>query len=225
MNNLRVVLFLIHMCLILSGTEELIAQNTLTQDSLISAFRKGRWLSGLSGSISSSTNNFGNSAEKRSINEFGINIFTGKFIKDQWLIGGSIITERDNATGDVDRTTESLYFGPFLSWYFSRNPRGSMYGSVSSGYVRYKEQTSLVVMETEVAQSSDGDGLGAIFSLGYAYVIHDMIAFDIGIDYRVLWVGVDLEQTPFGTSRSENITIKNTAFTFGFNVILDEFLF
>ncbi|MCW5515691.1 hypothetical protein [Muriicola sp. Z0-33] len=215
------LLFVILFC----TTNCLEAQQTQTQDSLDTPFRKGRWLTGLSGSISSNTNKETSGDEKTITNEFGLNFSTGNFIKDRWLLGGRINTDRASAAGNVDRTTESLFVGPFVSYYLSENSRGSLFTTLSSGYVRYREETSFNDLTNPIRELSEGGGFGALLGLGYSYVINDQIAFDIGFDLNLFWIGVDQEQQPSGTIGSQNISVSNIAFTFGFNVILDDFFF
>lgn len=198
---------------------------SVTSDSLNTPFREGRWLTGLSGSISSNTNTVGTSETKTITNEFGLNLSTGKFIKDRWLLGGKINTDRASSAGTVDRTTESLFIGPFVSHYLSSNARGSLFTTLSTGYVRYREETQLNTLQAANELSSEGGGFGGLVGLGYSYVIQDKIAFDIGFNLNLFWVGVDQEELPSGTISSQNIAISNIAFTFGFNVILDDFFF
>ncbi|KQC28639.1 hypothetical protein AAY42_01010 [Flagellimonas eckloniae] len=188
-------------------------------------FRKGRWLTGLSGTISSNTNKERNSDEKRITNEFGLNLSTGKFIEDRWLLGGNLRADRGSSSGNIDRTTESLFVGPFISYYLTDSQRGSLFARLSSGYIRYREETSINELDNPIREVSEGGGLGALVGLGYSYVINDQIAFDIGFDLNLFWVSIDQEQQPSGTVGSQNISISNTAFSFGFNVILDDFFF
>ncbi len=194
-------------------------------DSITTPFRKGRWLTGLSGSISSNTNKTGTSEEKTITNEFGLNLSTGRFIKDKWLLGGKINMDRASSGGNIDRTTESLFIGPFVSHYLSANNRGSLFTTLSTGYLRYREETQLNTLQVATEFSSEGGGFGTLLGLGYSYVIQEKIAFDIGFNLNLFWIGVDQEELPSGVLSSENIAISNIAFTFGFNVILDDFFF
>ncbi len=217
-----------HFCFLLFflGTLFLQAQNTsITTDSTTTPFREGRWLTGLSGSISSNTNKVTSADEKTTTNEFGLSFSTGRFIKDRWLVGGKINADRASSAGNVDRTTESLFVGPFVSYYLTENNRGSLFTTVSPGYVRYREETSFSDLTNPVRELSEGGGFGTLLGLGYSYVINDQIAFDIGFDLNLFWIEIDQEQQPSGTLGSQNISISNIAFTFGFNVILDDFFF
>ncbi|MFS4491639.1 hypothetical protein [Maribacter sp. 2308TA10-17] len=217
-----------HFCfsLLLFGMFGLQAQDTsITSDSLTTPFREGRWLTGLSGSISSNTNKTDASEAKTVTNEFGLNFSTGRFIKDRWLLGGKINADRASSAGSVDRTTESLFIGPFVSHYLSANDRGSLFTTLSTGYVRYREETQLNTLLAPTELSSEGGGFGALVGLGYSYVIHDKIAFDIGFNLNLFWIGVDQEELPSGMVSSQDLTVSNIAFTFGFNVLLDDFFF
>ncbi len=197
----------------------------ISADSLSTPFRKGRWLTGLAGSISSNTSKVSGSNEKTITNEFGLNLSTGKFVKDRWLFGGTVNADKASSASSVDRTTESLFIGPFVAYYLSPNHRGSLFTRFSPGYVRYNEDTQVNSLPNPTELSSKGNGFGSLIGLGYSYVIHDKIAFDIGFNLNLFWIGIDQEQQPSGTISSENLAISNTAFTFGFNVILDDFFF
>ncbi|TAI47325.1 outer membrane beta-barrel protein [Flagellimonas allohymeniacidonis] len=211
--------------LLLSASFCVQAQQNITTDSLNTPFRKGRWLTGLSGSISSNSSEVRGSDLKTITNEFGLNISTGQFIKDRWLVGGTLNADRASSGGNIDSTTETLYIGPFTGYYLSSNSRGSLFARFSPGYVRYNEETQLNTLSVPSELESEGSGFGMLIGLGYSYVIHDKIAFDIGFDLNLFWIGIDQVQQPPGTTTSQNLTISNTAFTFGFNVILDDFFF
>ena len=203
----------------------LLSQLTKANDSLDTPFRKGRWLTGLSGSISANTINSSNSDERTITNEFGLNLSTGRFIKDRWLLGARIDADRANSSGDVGRTTESLYAGPFGSFYFSKNHRGSLFTTLSFGYVRFREETSFNNLETPISELVEEGGFGTLLGLGYSYVIDDKIAFDIGFNLNIFWIDVEEEQLPSEAINSGSLRISNTSLIFGFNVILDDFFF
>jgi hypothetical protein len=70
----------------------------------------------------------------------------------------------------------------------------------------------------------DGNGFGTLISLGYSYVIRDLISLNIGFNLGHYWIGTD-SINPDGIPESDNITISDFSFTFGFGVILDDFFF
>ncbi|WP_298551548.1 outer membrane beta-barrel protein [uncultured Algibacter sp.] len=190
-------------------------------DSLDTAFRKGRWLTGLSGTISSSTTEVKNADFKSSSNNYGINIETGKFIKDRFLLGGRFQANQSSTNGTVERTTETFYIGPFTNYYLTDNKTGSLFATASLGYVRYRDETQLQLVQ----ENGEGGGLGAIVGLGYSYTINDFIAFDLGLNVNLFWVDIEQESLPSQTVANTSIASNDISFSFGFNIILDDFFF
>ncbi len=195
-------------------------------DSTTTAFREGRWLTGLSGSISSTTTQVDNIGDKSTSNNFGINIETGKFIKNRFLIGGRFQTNKISNSGGLDTTTETFYVGPFSNYYFIDNKTGSLFSTASIGYVRYKDEIQFNQLNSLISQqNSEGSGIGSILGVGYSYTINDFIAFDFGLNVNLFWVNVEQESLPSRAITNTSITSNDISFSFGFNVILDDFFF
>ncbi len=190
-------------------------------DTLETAFRKGRWLTGLSGTISSTTTEVKTADFKSTSNNYGINIETGKFIKDRFLLGGRFQANQSSTSGSVERTTETFYIGPFSNYYLTNNKTGSLFATASLGYVRYKDETQLQLIQ----ENGEGGGLGAILGLGYSYTINDFIAFDLGLNVNLFWVNIEQESLPSQTITNTSIASNDISFSFGFNIILDDFFF
>lgn len=189
------------------------------------AFKKGRWLTGLSGSMNSTTTNKGSEDYKTTSNNFGINIESGKFIKDRFLIGGRFQTNKSSTNGSIEGSTETIFIGPFSNYYFSDSKTGSLYVTTSLGYVRYKDKTQLQQLDLFAQESGEGSGVGALIGFGYSYTINTSVAFDLGINVDLFWVDIEQESLPSQTISNTNITSNDVSFSFGFNVILDDFFF
>ena len=194
-------------------------------DSTSTAFKEGRWLTGLSGSISSTRTQIGSSDNDISSNNFGFNIQTGKFLKDRFLVGGVFQTNRINSAGSIEQSTETLFIGPFSNYYFSNNPSGSIFGSLAVGYTRFQNETTFMQDSIVNQENSDGGGIGTIIGLGYSYTITKSIAFDLGVNVNLFWVNIDQESLPNGNISSSNLSSSDVSFSFGFNVLLDNFFF
>lgn len=202
------------------------AQNTGTADTIdntVTPFRKGRWLTSLSGNISTNTNELKSTNSKTISNEYGINLSTGQFFKERWLIGVTFQAGRKETKGDINITGESLYIGPQFARYFSKNNDGSLYLNVSPGFVLYRSLANINEIP-DFREESDGNGFGSLVSLGYSYVIRDLISFNIGFNLQYFWIGADTVDIN-GVIATDNITISNISFAFGFGVILDDFFF
>ncbi len=196
-----------------------------SSDSLSTPFRKGRWLTGLSGGISSSSTKLDTASQRAFGNQYAFDFSTGKFFKDKWLLGGILRMQRDNSRQFVELESESLLVGPILSYYLTDNPQGSIFFSMAPGYARFREKTVVLIATTPTQEVLEGGGFGLFVQLGYSYVLHDHIVFDLGLGVNNTWIGANRE---FDASRSvnkANIHIGTVIFSFGFNVVLDQFFF
>ena len=194
-------------------------------DSVETAFRKGRWLTGLSGNISSNTTEIENADYKTTANNYGLNIESGKFLKNRLLMGGLFKANRISTSGNIDKTTETFYLGPFSNYYFTDSKNGSLFARFSLGYLRYKDGTNIAVQEQVIQEFSEGGGFGSIVGVGYSYTMNDFIAFDLGVNVNLFWVSVEQESFLSQTTTKTNVSSNDISFSFGFNVILDKFFF
>ena len=193
------------------------------QDSVITPFRRGRWLTGLSGSISSGTTDF--SSARAFANQYDINIATGIFIKDRMLLGLLFNSRRDNSERFTIREAETLFIGPSYTYYMLNAKEGSLFVSAAAGYVRFLEKSSVNVNGNPSIVQVKGDGAGMSISLGYSYVMHDRIAFDLGLSYSVFGVNAKRTTDLDNAVTDEAVRLGELSFMFGFNVLLDTFSF
>ena len=200
------------------------AQDSIPSDSVTTAFRKGRWLTGITGGINSSRVDLKSDEDETSSNEYNFNILGGNFIKDRWLVGGIIQMDRSDAEGMSELTTETFFVGPFVSRYLSDSDRGSLYLLLSPGYSRYRNVVRFTDDLEFFEEQGDGSGFGIVVNLGYSYVVFDRIAFDIGVSIAQRWLRVVRLQQPANNLSEDNIVLRNISFSFGFRVILDKFL-
>jgi len=194
-------------------------------DSTYSPFRKDRWLTGLAGGISSSSTKLDTASQRAFANQYAFDFRTGKFFKDQWLIGGIFRIQRVNSHQFVELESESLLIAPLLSYYLSENPQGSIFFAVAPGYARFKEKTVVLVAGTPSQEVLDGGGFGLLAQLGYSYVLHDHIVFDLSLGLNNTWINGRKEIDAGQSSRKADIHIGTVIFSFGFNVVLDQFFF
>lgn len=219
----RYALILVILYGICIGSSDILGQ-TSTADSTITPFRKGRWLTGITGTISSSVNETKSTDERTSSNEYALNIVGGNFFRDRWLVGGIVQMTRSDADGLTDLNSESLFLGPLISRYFSDSDRGSLFLTLSPGYTRYNNTISFMDDLDENFEESEGSGFGFIVNLGYSYVVFDRIAFDIGVAISQSWLNVERRLEPGDVVFSDDINLRDISFSFGFRVLLDRLL-
>jgi hypothetical protein len=194
-------------------------------DTLETPFQKGRWLSGLSGSFTSNTLKLASSEELFSTNGYGIEIFTGKFFKDRWFIGLNVLAASSSGAGLIERKSESLVLGPSLSHYFLKDSYGSLYVSVLPGFIRIREEGTVLLSGEVLNQKAEGPGFATRIRLGYSYVISRRIVLDVGVGTNLSWLDLSYSSELESVERQEAIFSNATFFSFGFNVLLDEFFF
>jgi hypothetical protein len=195
------------------------------EDSITTPFRKGRWLTGLSGSISSGSTKLDTASQRAFTNQYSFDFSTGKFFKDQWLLGGIFKMQRDNSRQFVDLESETLLVAPLLSYYISNNKQGSIFFLIAPGYARFREKTVVLVGGAPSEEVLKGGGFGLFVQFGYSYVLHDRIVFDLGLGLNSAWANAERGIEPGRAGNKVNIHTGNLLFSFGFNVILDEFFF
>lgn len=200
------------------------AQDT-PADTLSTPFKKGKWLSGLSGSFSSSTLKLESNEELFTANSYGIEIFTGAFFQDRWFAGFNVLASRSSGAGVVERESESLLIGPSVAYYFLKEPYGSLYASVLPGYIRFREEGSVSDEAGINTQLAEGPGFATRIRLGYSYVISQRIVLDVGVGTSLAWLDVKYSTSLRPIPQKESIFSNATFFSFGFNVLLDEFFF
>ena len=194
-------------------------------DSTNTPFRKGRWLTGLSGSISSSSTKLDTASQRVFGNQYSFDFSTGKFFKDRWLLGGIFQMQRDNSRQFVDLESESLLLAPILSFYILDNRQGSIFFSIATGYARFREKTVVLVAGNSSQEVLEGGGFGILAQLGYSFVLADRVVFDLGLSASNTWVGAKRKIDAGVSTNKADIHVGTLLFSFGFNVILDEFFF
>lgn len=196
-----------------------------SNDSVVTPFRKGRWLSGLRGSFSSNTLEVNNSSDLVSSNSYNLEMFTGVFFEDRWFLGGNVLAGRSSGSGLINRESETFLIGPSLAYYFLKESYGSLYLSTLPGYLRIRETSGVEFGEQVINQTLEGPGFALRTRLGYAYVISDRIVLDVAVGTTLAWVSAEFDPANGEEKRTDSIFSNATFFSFGFNVLLDEFFF
>ncbi len=209
---------------LMAGMLMLCAQTGYAQDAkadtLTTPFRKGRWLTGLNGTISSATSRLDSASNDLVSNRYSLELSTGIFVEDRWLMGLAFRAEKNGSKQFVERETESLFIGPVSSYYFMKGMTGSVFGSLSPGLVLIRDLTVIDQGGTITKELLVGQGFGLIGEVGYSFVIHDRIGFDLGLGVSSSWINATRESEPGGVTSKEKFQQGNVAFSFGFNVLL-----
>ena len=195
------------------------------QDTTGTPFKKGIWLTGIAGSISSGTALTDTTAQRIYNNSYGINLSTGRFFKDRWAAGMIFTASRQSNKQFVVRESESLFIGPLVQHYLSESETGSIFFTFSPGFSSFRERIELERNGITQERKASGSGFGILAGIGYSYVMHRRIAFDLRLNISNAWINATSEIQPAGSTTTENIQIGDISFSFGFNVLLDSFFF
>ena len=221
-NKSILVVFLI--AFFYASTPICMAQETekdTTKNESVTPFRKGRWITGLTGFIGSGSTENTNTKTKSISNQYRIELNTGKFIKDRINLGLSANMERSNIEeSDVEvLTSESFFIGPKGTYYASGSSIGSIFFSLSPGYALYRDKAGSVVDNVYIENVNKGGGFGFLFTFGFAYVIDDRVSFDLGLNYNVYWLNLDQESNTGQDLGSDSYELSNLSFSFGFKIL------
>ncbi|MDX5584895.1 MAG: hypothetical protein QNK20_08160 [Aureibaculum sp.] len=192
----------------------------IEKDSISTAFRKGRWLTGLSGFISSGSTQNTSSDNITVSNRYRIEISSGKFIKDRLNLGFNVNMERANIEDDEVRTTENALIGPKGTYFFSKSKIGSMFLSFSPGLMVYREKTVTVQDNSTFENISKGSGFGTMSTVGYSYVLYDLVTLDLGLNWSAFRINTEQSSSLEDSATDVNIVINDLSFSFGFKILL-----
>ena len=188
-------------------------------------FKKGLWLTGLDGAISSTDSTIDTLSTNSFSTAYAFNISSNKIFKDRWAAGLRLTASRASSSGFLDRESESIFIGPSITHYFSASKDGSLFLELSPGYVRFFDKSESQPGVPTILESVDGNGFGTSLRFGYAHLVTEKILFNFGMNITNFWIVADRISEPSGISRTEDLTIGSIAFNFGFSVLLEKFFF
>lgn len=215
----QLLVFVFCICLLGVSVTKSMAQET-EKDSVETAFRKGRWLSGLSGSISSGSTKNTSADNKTVSNRYRIEVSSGKFIKDRLNLGFNFNLERDNIEANEVRTSEDIFIGPKAAYYFSKSNIGSLYLSFSPGFIIYRDKLILNQDSNYDEYINKGNGFGTMSTIGYSYVIFDLVAFDLGLNWSAYRINITQSTSLDQVTNDTNFVLNDLSFSFGFKIFL-----
>ncbi len=202
---------------------QLFGQEKMTKkDSVETPFRKNRWMTVVGGSISSSTIN-GN-PQGGNVNAFtsrySVNIALSYFVITKLSVGLSFNAYRNSSRQLIERETESMTVGPFVTYFISTSNNGSVFFQAGSGYGKYWEENIEEQDSITVTQNITGNEFGGSIGLGYSHVILDKLAFNISMMYDIYKVNTTLTGTGHPEEKKFSSTKVQIRFLFGFAYFL-----
>ena len=197
------------------------------KDSLNIPFDKGNWLAILNGNLSSvNLDRFNNSQASVNLsNEYDFLIASGNFIIPRLAVGITFNASRSESRRISEIVTERFSIGPFVRYYLSDNPKGSMYLTGGLIYGQITEKSKIVTPNFETTVDLFGKGPGVIAGLGYSHFFTKNLGLDVSIRYDYLRLDTEVHDKTNNTRTFENIAALRSFFGFGFIIIIPEFVF
>ncbi len=201
---------------------KLAAQST-ADSSYITPFAKGRNYVGLSGSIrSSKIDNSTFNQTDQYINKYTFDISLGKFVANKNMVGLIVSATKNQSTDYVNTEQELITLGPLYRLYFGKKSDMGLFAQailLGAYYVENSEGSQGIFFVDETVK---GYGLGGDIGFGYAYVIGNMVSFEIGFNYLLAAFSGDLTDNHLGTTKEVNFVRHDYRFVFGFSLLFDK---
>ena len=197
-------------------------QQEAKKDSVVSPFRKKRWLTGIGGSILSSTTNEKNQNHTDVVfsNHYSVHINLAYFVFNSLSVGFDFNIYKNSASQFVVRNEESMTFGPQISYYLSRSGHGSVLLLGGASYGKYFEENRETADTITVVKQISGDEWGGNIGLGYSHVILDKLAFNVSMMYDIYKVKAKMSAPQMTVPQNFDATKVQVRFVFGFSYFL-----
>jgi len=186
------------------------------------SFRKGRWVAGLAGSISSGSTKSSTTNEKAESNRYLIEVSLSNFVIDRLSIGFVTNLQRDNLQNKDVKTTEEFFIAPKATYYLSKSDIGSLFFRIAPGITLFRDEEKQEIDSITYNIENKGEGFGVQTTFGYSYVLHDLITFDLGLNWSHSWISITQESSPNIETTNFDLEISDLSFSFGFNILLDK---
>ncbi|GAA4836875.1 hypothetical protein [Algivirga pacifica] len=188
------------------------------------SFEKGMWISGLSGSIQSGSTTDKNSNTLIS-NQFTFQSQSAYFFANRLAIGWNISGSGVNNNDGQHQENSIFALGPYSRYYLHQNPYGGMFAELGAQYVTLSDRRTSLGSSISLNEISRLRGFGFITGIGYTYLLHKGIGFDIRMMYQGAWMRGD--RTNLDNEERENLKayVGQILFQFGFTIFINEFFF
>jgi outer membrane protein W len=196
-------------------------------DTLGTPFKKGKFFTELSGTISSGGIRQSSSSFATSVfeNRYSIGTTSGFFIKDRWGLGITLNLARQGNNEAIKYSSESLNLGATTRYYFSKESSGSLFLEFAVFYANLNlenksNDTSLVYHVV-----TTGNGIGSNLGVGFTYALNQTVGFNMGIRYATTYFWGKEKDLVKNEVESSQIIQENLLFHFGFIIFINEFFY
>jgi hypothetical protein len=207
---------------LLLGTFSSYAQQ---EDSLV--FSKGRFLTGLYGTLSNQTNDV-TSGGSVNITGYEVGTKSGRFLKDNWALGLNFsLSKSEYAAQSISIASEDLLIGLWSRLYFAHKGSAALYAEITPYYTAIHRKSSIGDDQGGVVANEEvfGSGFGVTPGFGFTYIINQNVGFGMTLSYPLARIYVDTEDLILNNTVSDTYNTTELQFSFNFQIYLDQFFF
>lgn len=187
-------------------------------------FRQGRWFLGLDGNVRSSfqTSAFNLFDDLNFTNGYLLNIKSGYFTRDRLPIGPYFSISRQNVQENIAAEFELLKIGGWFRYYLAKNSKSSLYPDIAFVFANYYAHSEYQHIVNPFDIVLRGVGPGVILGLGFNYVIKDIAALEINLNYNYSYFFGEERDLINQTDKYKQFSIGEIQLTLGFAVLLKD---
>lgn len=216
MQNIRNLFIAISFLLV---SIDIYSQDSISEDT---PFRKGRWYLGLDGNVRSQfqTQAFNIFDNINFTNGYNLRIKSGYFVRNYFTIGPLFSIGRQNIQENINEEFELLKIGGWFRYYLAKNSNASLYPDIAFVFANYYAHSQYDHSTDPFDLQTRGVGPGVIFGLGFDYVIEDIIALEIILNYNFTYFFGEEKDFLANTERYKQFSVGEIQLTLGFAVLL-----
>ena len=152
-----------------------------------SQITEGNWLVGGSGSFSLQSQNAGTTVPKASNTNISISPNIGYFVSNRFAVGIMPSYSRSVYSIPISATTQSIYFGPFLKYYFLNAERNN------NLFTQLAYQYGKLISDN----GSDQNTNNLTASIGYVVFFNSSVALEFKLNYN--WYKLSISEVESNT--------------------------
>ncbi len=185
-------------------------------------FRKGRWYLGLDGNVKSQfqTQAFNIFDNINFTNGYNLRIKGGYFSHNYFTIGPLFTIGRQNIQENINEEFELLKIGGWFRYYLAKNSNASLYPDIAFVFANYYAHSQYEHPTDPFDFVTRGVGPGVILGLGFDYVINDIIALEIIMNYNFTYFFGEERDLLLNTDKYKQFSVGEIQLTLGFAVLL-----
>ncbi|MFC2107160.1 hypothetical protein ACFLRY_02370 [Bacteroidota bacterium] len=198
--------------------------NTYSQDSISddTPFRKGRWYLGLDGNVKSQfqTQAFNIFDNINFTNGYNLRVKGGYFPLNYFTFGPLFTIGRQNVQENINEEFELLKIGGWFRYYLAKNSNASLYPDIALVFANYYAHSKFEHPTDPFDLVTKGVGPGVILGLGFDYVIEDIIALEIILNYNFTYFFGESQDQLKNTEKYKQFSVGEIQLTLGFAILL-----